>query len=91
MGAAKGLSSGLAEMFLPALLLAQSDVLTRYVTAVVSVSSVVFFSGMVPCVLATKIPLSVAQMVLIWFIRVALSILFACAFGHLAIHLGWIY
>ncbi|WP_114799856.1 YjiH family protein [Moraxella canis] len=91
MGAAKGLSSGLAEMFLPALLLAQSDVLTRYVTAVVSVSSVVFFSGMVPCVLATKIPLSVAKMVLIWFIRVALSILFACAFGHLAIHLGWIY
>lgn len=77
-------------MFLPALLLAKADLLTRYVTAVVSVSGVIFFSAMIPCVLATKIPLSVGKMVLIWFIRVALSIVLASWFGHLAISMGWL-
>lgn len=90
MAAAKGLSAGLAEMFLPALLLAELDLLTRFVTAIVSVSAIIFFSAMVPCVLATNIPLSVPKLVLIWFIRVALSIVLACAFGQLALSLGWL-
>ncbi len=88
--AAKGMSAGLAEMFLPALLLTEAEVLTRYVAGVVSISSVLFFSAMIPCVLATEIPLSVPKMVIIWFERVALSILIAAPFGHLAIYLGWI-
>lgn len=90
MSAAKGLSSGLAEMFLPALLLAKSDLLTRYVTAVVSVSGIIFFSAMVPCVLATSIPLNIAKMVWVWLMRVGLSILLACACGHLAVMVGWL-
>lgn len=88
--AAKGMSAGLAEMFLPALLLSEADMLTRYVAAVISISSVLFFSAMIPCVLATEIPLSVPKMVIIWFERVVLSILIAAPFGHLAIYLGWI-
>lgn len=88
--AAKGMSAGLAEMFLPALLLSEAEVLTRYVAGVVSISSVLFFSAMIPCVLATEIPLSVPKMVVIWFERVVLSILLAAPFGHLAIYLGWI-
>ncbi|MEN2750342.1 YjiH family protein [Psychrobacter sp. FBL11] len=87
--AAKGMSAGLAEMFLPALLLTEAEVLTRYVAGVVSISSVLFFSAMIPCVLATEIPLSVPKMVIIWFERVVLSILIAAPFGHLAIYLGW--
>lgn len=90
MTAAKGISSGLAEMFLPALLLAKSDALTRYVTAVVSVSGVIFFSVMIPCVLATKIPLKISQLVLIWFIRVGLSMVLASWFGRLAMSFGWL-
>ncbi len=88
--AAKGMSAGLAEMFLPALLLTEAEVLTRYVAGVVSISSILFFSAMIPCVLATEIPLSVPKMVVIWFERVVLSILIAAPFGHLAIYLGWI-
>lgn len=88
MNAAKVMTSGLAEMFLPALLLTKSDILTRYVTAVVSVSGIIFFSAMVPCVLATSIPLNIFQMVWVWFIRVGLSILLACACGHLAVMIG---
>ena len=88
--AAKGMSAGLAEMFLPALLLSEADMLTRYVAGVISISSVLFFSAMIPCVLATEIPISVGKMVIVWFQRVVLSILLAAAFGHLAISLGWI-
>ena len=90
MLAAKGISSGLAEMFLPALLLAETDLLTRYVAAVVCVSSVIFFSALIPCVLATKIPLSVAKMLVIWLQRAILSILLAGLFGRLAIVMGWL-
>ncbi len=88
--AAKGISAGLAEMFLPALLLSDAEMLVRYVAGVVSISSVLFFSAMIPCVLATEIPLSVPKMVIIWFQRVVLSILLAAAFGQLALHFGWI-
>lgn len=88
--AAKGMSAGLAEMFLPALLLSEADMLTRYVAGVISISSVLFFSAMIPCVLATEIPISVSKMVIVWFQRVALSILLAAAFGHLAMSFGWI-
>lgn len=90
MTSAKGISSGLAEMFLPALLLANTDILTRYVTAVVSVSGIIFFSAMIPCVLATKIPLSIGKMVLVWLIRVALSIVLAGWFGQFAMMMGWL-
>ncbi|WP_440826313.1 YjiH family protein [Psychrobacter cryohalolentis] len=88
--AAKGMSAGLAEMFLPALLLSEADMLTRYVAGVISISSVLFFSAMIPCVLATEIPISVGKMVIVWFQRVVLSILLAAAFGHLAMSFGWI-
>lgn len=88
--AAKGMSAGLAEMFLPALLLSEAEVLTRYVAGVMSISSILFFSAMIPCVLATEIPVSVGKMVIIWFQRVVLSILLAAAFGQLAMTLGWI-
>ncbi|UJF23685.1 YjiH family protein [Suttonella sp. R2A3] len=88
--AAKGMSAGLAEMFLPALLLNEADVLTRFVAGVISISSVLFFSAMIPCVLATQIPVSVGKMVIVWFERVVFSIILAAAFGHLAMYFNWI-
>ncbi|MES2840411.1 MAG: YjiH family protein [Pseudomonadota bacterium] len=86
----KALASGLAEMFLPALMLKDADAVERYVAAVVSVSSVLFFSGSIPCVLATRIPLSLRQMVVIWFVRTVLSLLLAAGIGHIALAQGWI-
>ena len=81
---AKATASGLAEMFLPALLMTQADVVSRFVIAVVSVSSILFFSATIPFVLSTDIPLSVRQMVVIWFQRTALSILLAAPFAFYA-------
>lgn len=90
MAAAKGISAGLAEMFLPSLLLNKADILVKFTAAVTSISSVLFFSAMIPCVLATKIPLSLVQMLIIWLQRTVLSIIFAAAVGHIAISLGWL-
>lgn len=90
--AAKAMASGLAEMFLPAILLkgAEAGVLLRYVVGVVSISSIIFFSGLVPCILATRIPLSLGHMLLVWLQRTLLGIVLAAAFGYLGLAMGWI-
>ena len=77
-------------MFLPAILLKDADLLVRYVAAVVSVSSVLFFSASIPCILATRIPVSVGQLVVIWLLRTLLGILLAALCGRLALALGWL-
>ena len=78
------LASGLAEMFLPAVQSVSLDPSVRYVVGVVSVSSVLFLSASIPCILATGIPLTLGQMVIVWVIRTVLSI-------PLAYGVGWIF
>lgn len=92
LNTAQALASSLAEMFLPAILLkgAALDVLSRYVVAVVSVSSIIFFSGLVPCILATRIPLKIRDLLLIWLQRTVLSIVLAILCGRFALSMGWL-
>lgn len=80
---AQASAAGLAEMFLPALLMAEADFVARFAAGVVSVSAVLFFSASIPCILSTTIPLSVGRMLIVWFIRVALSLLLAVPAGYL--------
>ncbi|MGF1683738.1 YjiH family protein [Photobacterium minamisatsumaniensis] len=77
MQLARASAAGLAEMFLPALLMKDADIVARFSAGVVCVSSILFFSASIPCILATKIPLSVLQLVLIWFVRTFLSLMLA--------------
>jgi nucleoside recognition membrane protein YjiH len=81
MLAAKGISMSIAEMFLPALLVAGAPLITKYVVGVLAVSSVLFFSASIPCILATEIPISVSDMVIIWLQRCILTILIAAPLG----------
>src|SRR5690606_388345 len=90
MQVARAISAGLAEMFLPAMLLKDADVLVKFVTAIVSVSSVLFLSASIPCVLATRIPLSLGQLLLIWLQRTLLSLVLAIPLAYLAQFLGWL-
>ncbi|MFP2768584.1 YjiH family protein [Oceanisphaera sp. KMM 10153] len=73
----KATASGLAEMFLPALLMTEADFVARFAAGVVCVSSILFFSASIPCILATRLPLKVGTLVLVWFIRAFLSLLLA--------------
>lgn len=90
MQVASALASGLAEMFLPVILLKDADHLVRFVTAIVSVSSMLFFSASIPCILATRIPLRLRDLLLIWLQRCLLSLLFSIPLAHLAQYLGWL-
>jgi nucleoside recognition membrane protein YjiH len=81
--AAKAVSVGIAEMFLPALLAVDAPPIVQFVVAVVAVSQIIFFSALVPCVVATDIPLSVSKMVVIWFERVLLTLVFTIPLAHL--------
>lgn len=84
MALAQAAAAGLAEMFLPALLMTEAEFPARFATGVVSVSSVLFFSASIPCILSTTIPLSVGRIVVVWFLRTALSLLLAVPAGYLA-------
>lgn len=65
------------EVFMPNLSVASLTETTRYIIAVVSVSTIVFFAGFIPCLYATSIRLKPLHVLVIWFERAALSILLA--------------
>lgn len=73
--AAKANALSIAEMFLPALLVTDAPLITRFLVAIVSVSEILFFSASILCMMATEIPLSMKDYILIWIERVILTIL----------------
>ena len=81
--AAKANALSIAEMFLPALLVTEAPLKTRFLIAVVSVSEILFFSASIPCVMATQIPLTMKDYIIIWIERVVLSILITAPILHL--------
>ncbi len=74
---AQALATGIAEMFLPTAFLVGASIQARYIVAVTCISQIIFFSAVVPCILSTKIPLKIRDLVIIWAERVILSIIFA--------------
>lgn len=84
METSKAAATGIAEMLLPATLAAdQPSLVLRFVIAVVTISAIIFFSALVPCILATEIPVKVWHMVVIWFERVVLTILLTTPIAYL--------
>ncbi|WP_110942258.1 YjiH family protein [Geosporobacter subterraneus] len=77
MLAAKASALEIAEMFLPALLVANAPMVTKFVIGVVSVSSVLFFSASIPCILSTDIPITLPEILIIWVERTILTLLLA--------------
>ncbi|PTI94781.1 histidine transporter [Staphylococcus simulans] len=73
--AAKGLAIGITEMFLPSLIVIKAAMATKFIIAVVSVSTIIFFSASVPSMLSTDIPLKVTDLIVIWFERTIFSLL----------------
>lgn len=80
---AKALSLSIAEVFLPALLVTEAVLVTKFIVAVVSISAVLFFSAVIPVILSTDIPLTIRQMVLIWFERVVLTLILVTPIAYL--------
>lgn len=74
---AKASTVSIIEMFLPSLLVVKSTIEVKFVTAITSISAIIFFSALVPCILATDIKIPIWKLIVIWFIRVALTLLIA--------------
>lgn len=84
--AGKASAMGIAEMFLPASAVAGSDdMVLKFVIGVVAISAIIFFSGLVPCLLATKIPVKLSHMVVIWFERAVLTIVLTTPIAYLIV------
>jgi nucleoside recognition membrane protein YjiH len=81
---AKASTLSLAEMFLPATFIGESlNILTRYVIGVISISSILFFSASIPCMLSTDIPFKIKDLVVIWFQRIVIGMILATLFGSI--------
>lgn len=72
---AEAVTISIVEMFLPALLVAEADLMTRFIVGVTSVSAIVFLSGLIPAVLSTSLNLKIWKLMAVWFIRTVLSLL----------------
>lgn len=83
-------ASGLAEMFLPAILLKDAEFLLRFLVALVSISTVLFLSGCVPCILATRIPVKFRDLLVIWLLRSLLSIVLGAVALRAGLAFGWL-
>ena len=83
---AKASSVVLGEVFVPNLTVKDLPDVPRYIIAVVSVSTIIFFAGFIPCLYATSIKLKPWQLLLIWFERAAISIILAGIVGLIYFH-----
>ncbi len=85
---AKASALSISEMFLPVLISAKASLETKFVVAIISVSEILFFSASIPCILATSIPLTVKDIVIVWFERVLISLIIAIPLVKLFIFFG---
>ncbi|MGL5123607.1 MAG: YjiH family protein [Fusobacteriaceae bacterium] len=80
---ATAISTGIAEMFLPTILVVESNLLVRYVVGVVCISEILFFSGSIPCILSSEFKIKISHLLFIWIERVILSLILSVIFAKL--------
>lgn len=78
---------GIAEMFLPVLLIKNNiDIIApgaRYLVTAVSISQIIFFSETIVVMMASKLPLKLWELVVVFFERTIIAIIFGSVFMHL--------
>ncbi len=79
---AKALSLSVAEMLLPSSLVIQAPLTVRMLVGIVSVTEILFLSASIPFIMESKIPISLGECLIIWFQRVAISILITMPILH---------
>lgn len=81
--ACTGAAVSFIEVTIPALLVTVGEwsLRTRYMMAVVPVTSIIFLASFVPCLMATDIPVSFKDMVIIWLERMLLSVVITGLFA----------
>lgn len=84
---AASLPVGIAEMFLPVMLIAdkvdQISIGARYLVTTVSICQIIFFSETIVVMLASKLPLKLSDLVIAFFERTIIAIPITAVFMHL--------
>ena len=73
----KACAISLAEMFLPANIVAAASPMSQFVIAIVCVSEILFFSASIPCILGTDIEISLKDILIVWVERIIFSLILA--------------
>lgn len=81
--AAKATSLGLAEMYLPVLVATSAPLITRFVIGIGSITGIMMLSCTIPVALATDIPITLKELVIIWFERAIISLIIAAPIAHI--------
>lgn len=81
--ACTGAAVSFVEVTIPALLVTVGEwsLRTRYMMAVIPVTSIIFLASFVPCLMATEVPVKFKDMVIIWVERMLLSVLITGVFA----------
>lgn len=78
---------GIAEMFLPVLLIADKievlDIGARFMVAAVSMVQIIFFSETIVVMMATKLPIKLTELIICFIERTIIAIPIAAIFMHL--------
>lgn len=78
---------GIAEMFLPVLLIAENvdqiEPGARFLVTAVSISQIIFFAETAVVMLSAKLPLKAWELVVVFFERTIIAIIIGAAFMHL--------
>lgn len=80
--AAKATSMGLAEMYLPVLVVTSAPLITRFVVGIGSITGILMLSCTIPLTLATGIPIDIKELVIIWFERAIISLIIVAPIAH---------
>jgi len=80
---AKAAVVNLIDMFLPSLVVVESTIETRFIVGTLSISAILFFSALIPCILSTDIPISLGKMIGIWFVRTVLTLIIVTPIAYL--------
>ncbi|MFS0781290.1 YjiH family protein [Bacillus sp. 1P06AnD] len=75
MLAAKAAAINLVDMFLPSLVVLKASLETRFIIGSLSISAILFFSALIPCIMSTEIPIKISEILGIWFIRTVLTLI----------------
>ncbi|WP_138160372.1 YjiH family protein [Peptoniphilus catoniae] len=73
--AAKATLLGLAEMYLPVLLVVEAPLVTKFVVGIGSITGILMFSCTIPVILATEVPISLKDLVIVWIERAIISLI----------------
>ena len=83
MVTAEAVATGIVDMYLPVLSVTETMFPTRFVVGVTSISSILFLSASIPCIMGTSIPISLRQLTVIWCQRTVLSVPLAAVAAYL--------